>query len=119
MPSVPSEHEHVFVKKSPVSHCSKRAKVVAVLSYFSLLGWVIAMIIYDKTHSSFASFHLRQSIGLIITGSILLLIPLIGWILNLGIIVLWVMGLYTAFKEQENKVPLLGDFYQKHLDFIQ
>lgn len=119
MPNIPSDYEQIFVKKTPIYECSKRAKFIAVISYFSLLGWVIAMIIYDKTHSDFASFHLRQSIGLIITGSVLLLIPLIGWLLNIAIIIAWFIGLCSAIKQTEYKIPLLGDFYQKHLDFIQ
>lgn len=119
MSNVPSDYQQAFIKKPTEPYCTTRAKCVALIGYFSLLGWVVAMIIYDKKHSDFASFHLRQSIGLIITGSMLLLIPLIGWVLNLGIIYLWALGFYSAMKEQEYKVPLLGDFYQKHLDFIQ
>ena len=119
MPHMPSDYDNVFEKKLTLVQRYRMATLVAVISYFTLIGWVVAMVIYDKHQSSLASFHLRQSLGLIITGSILLLIPLIGWILNLAVVLAWIFGLYAAVQGQESKVPLLGDFYQRHLDFIQ
>ena len=99
-------------KKLTLVQRYRMATLVAVISYFTLIGWVVAMVIYDKHQSSLASFHLRQSLGLIITGSILLLIPLIGWVLNLAVVLAWIsFGLYAAVQGQESKVPLLGDFY--------
>jgi uncharacterized membrane protein len=119
MPHVPSDYDHVFEKKLNLAERFKMATLVAVISYFTLIGWIIALVIYDKHQSSLASFHLRQSLGLIITGAMLSLIPLVGWVLNIGVFLGWVMGLYSAIQGQEYKVPLLGDFYQEHLDFIQ
>jgi uncharacterized membrane protein len=119
MPHIPSDYDNVFEKKMSLAERYRMATLVAVISYFTLIGWVVAMIIYDKHQSSLASFHLRQSLGLIITGAILSLIPLVGWVLNVAVILAWVVGLYSAIQGQEYKVPLLGDFYQKSLDFIQ
>lgn len=119
MPHIPSDYDNVFEKKMTFDERYKMAVLVAVISYFTLIGWVVAMVIYDKHQSSLASFHLRQSLGLIITGAILSLIPLIGWVLNIAIILAWAIGLYSAIQGQEYKVPLVGDFYQEHLDFIQ
>ena len=119
MPHIPSDYDNVYEKKLSLAERYRMATLVAVISYFTLIGWVVAMIIYDKHQSSLASFHLRQSLGLIITGSILSLIPLVGWVLNIGVIFAWAVGVYAAIQGQEYKVPLLGDFYQQHLDFIQ
>ncbi|TYK64554.1 DUF4870 domain-containing protein [Colwellia echini] len=119
MPHIPQDYENVFDKELTLVEPSKIAVLVAVTSYFTLVGWIIAMLANDKYKSDLARFHLRQSIGLIITGAILSLIPLIGWLLNIAIIIAWVTGLYYAIQGQEHKVPLVGDFYQKHLDFIE
>lgn len=119
MPHMPSDCDNVFEKKLSLFERFKMSTLVAVISYFTLIGWVVAMIIYDKHQSSFASFHLRQSLGLIITGAILSLIPLVGWVLNIGVLLGWIVGFCSAIQGQEYKVPLLGDFYQEHLDFIQ
>ena len=119
MSNIPSDYDNVFEKKLSHAEQYKMATLVAVISYFTLIGWIVAMIIYDKHQSSLASFHLRQSLGLIITGAMLSLIPLVGWGLNLIVILAWAVGLCAAIQGKEYKLPLLGDFYQKHLDFIE
>lgn len=119
MPHIPSDYDNVFERKLSFAERHKMAVLVSVISYFTLIGWVVAMIIYDKHQSYLASFHLRQSLGLIITGALLSLIPLVGWVLNFAVILAWAIGFYGAIKGQEYKVPLLGDFYQRQLDFIQ
>lgn len=95
------------------------AKLVAVVSYLTVVGWLVALIIYGHHKSRLSSFHLRQSLGLIITGCLLSFIPLIGWLLNIGVIAAWALGLYYAIKGCETPVPVLGEFYQQHLDFIR
>ena len=95
------------------------AKVIAVVSYLTLIGWLIAIVIYGSQKSSLVRFHIRQSLGLIITLAILSFIPLIGWLLNIGVIVLWFMGVFYAIKGDEVSIPILGEFFQKHLDFIK
>ncbi len=95
------------------------AKVVAVVSYLTLIGWLIAIALYGKHKSCFTSFHLRQSLGLIITGALLSFIPLVGWIMNVAVCLAWLYALYHAVQGQQQKVPFLGDFYQEKLDFIK
>jgi len=95
------------------------ARMVSVISYLTLIGWLIAMALYGKHKSCSTSFHLRQSLGLIITGALLAFIPLIGWLMNIGVCVAWLFALYHAALGNQQKVIFLGDFYQKHLDFIK
>ena len=95
------------------------AKVVAVVSYLTPIGWLTALVIYGHHKSRLSSFHLRQSLGLIITGCLLSFIPLIGWLLNFVVVAAWIHGFYYAIKGEEIPVPFLGDIYQHHLDFIR
>ncbi|MDX2366961.1 MAG: hypothetical protein QNK36_00870 [Colwellia sp.] len=94
-------------------------KYVAILSYITLLGWLAAMVLHDKHKSSFTIFHLRQSLGLIITGALLALVPLIGWLMNLAVFFVWLYAIYHAVQGRKVKVPILGNCYQEHLDFIK
>ena len=119
MPNISSNYDSVIAKKITFSERDNMATVVATLSYFTLIGWIIAMVINDNRPSPLAKFHLRQSLGLIITGAFLSFIPLIGWALNLAVIVAWAIGLCSAIQGNEAKVPVLGNLYQKHLDFIR
>ena len=53
---------------------------IAIVSYLSLVGWVVAVILHyksDSRNTSFGAFHLRQSLGIHLTGFFLGLPPLI------------------------------------------
>jgi len=95
------------------------AKVISIVCYLTLIGWLVAMMLYGNHKSAQTRFHLRQALGLIITAALLSFIPLIGWALNLAIIVLWFIALVNAIKGNQYKVPVIGNFYQEHLDFIR
>lgn len=95
-----------------------KTRVISVLCYITLIGWLIAMILNGNHKSLQTHFHLRQSLGLTITAALLSFIPLIGWALNIFVIILWFMALIHAFQGRQYIVPILGDFYQQHLDFI-
>ena len=94
-------------------------KMVAILGYVTLLGWLIAILFYDNHKSNYTTFHLRQSLGLIITGGLLALIPLIGWIMNIGVFLVWLYAIHHAIQGKQEMVPFLGNCYQEHLDFIK
>jgi uncharacterized membrane protein len=71
----------------------------------------------DKKNS-FAGYHIRQSLGLAVTGLALGaigMIPILGWIIDIvGLFVLlymWIMGLLNAINSKEKPVPILGNKY--------
>ncbi len=119
MPRVRNDYGNVHKNKVILQEGDQIAILVSVISYFTLVGWLVAIVINDKHQSTLASFHLRQSLGLIITGAILALIPLVGWVLTIAVVVMWLIALLSAIQGQVYKVPFLGNFYQQHLDFIE
>lgn len=129
MANIPSNYDNVFDKELFEKEALDKKKIhtedhnmavfLSVVSYLTLIGWVVSMIMYDKHKSALASFHLRQSLGLIITGSLLSFIPLIGWALNIAVVLAWFYAIYTAIQGNEIKVPILGELYQNTLDFIE
>jgi uncharacterized membrane protein len=48
-----------------------------------------------------------------VVGSFVFWIPLIGWVLAIGLFVLWIMGLISAIQGEEKKVPILGEYAQE------
>ena len=46
------------------------AKTIAWVSYLTIIGWIIAFVSYGNLNpkTSLATFHLRQSLGLILLG---------------------------------------------------
>lgn len=91
-------------------------KNIAIIAYITLVGLIIAFVMNNDKKNSFAAFHIRQSLGLGISGLVLgviSMIPYLGWIIYiLGIIVLvymWIMGLMNAINDKEQSVPFIGD----------
>ena len=94
------------------------ARVIAVVSYLTLVGWIISLFIYGQHKSCLARFHLRQALGLIVCCALLSLIPFIGWLLTIVVVFYWFVAIYHAYKGECYPVPLFGQFFQEHLDFI-
>lgn len=106
-------------------------KTISWVSYITIIGWIVALVSYNGSPDKgpLAKFHLRQSLGIFITGFVLYLvfiflifvIPFIFFlmpILWIAIFVLWLLGLIAAANGQEKPVPLVGEFFQKAFTFI-
>jgi uncharacterized membrane protein len=94
-------------------------KTAAITSYILGIGVFIAMSMNSDDKNTFASFHIRQglgltltfiSLGLIISNFDSLMISAPMWIF---VSVLWSYGIFTAIKGETKPVPLLGNLFQK------
>ena len=108
-------------------------KSIAIISYLTIIGWIIAYVMHGNNKSQLGAFHLRQSLFLMLSGFgiaiaqwIFFLIPILGWIISillyfvlLGLFVLWIIGLIAAINGEEKVVPLLGTKAQEALKGIQ
>ena len=90
-----------------------QSKLVAILSYITLIGWIIALILNMNKKTELGSFHIRQALLLVILNIVLWWIPVIGWILQVVVLVLWVMGLVYAVQGQMKEIPLIGKYAQQ------
>lgn len=99
-------------------------KTAAITSYILIVGVLIAMSMNSENKNSFASFHIRQALGLTITflslGLIVsnfdsLMISATMWIF---VSILWTYGFFTAIKGDMKPLPLLGNLFQKVFHFI-
>jgi uncharacterized membrane protein len=94
-------------------------KSTAITSYILGIGILIALSMNADTKNPFASFHIRQGLGLTLTFIILglsishfesILIAAPMWIF---ISILTVYGIFTAAKGETTPLPLLGNLFQK------
>lgn len=94
-------------------------KQTAIVSYLTIIGTVIAIFMNNEKKDPFASFHIRQSLGIFLTH--FLLGYFIGYFDNwtittafwVFIFVLWIYGFLGALQGKRTLVPLVGEFYQK------
>lgn len=98
---------------------SDNGKTVAIISYITLVGWIIALIMNNSNKTEFGSFHIRQSLGIILVAIALAIlnafidIPMLGWIIQIAILVYWILGFIGALQGEKKPVPLLGEQFQE------
>lgn len=97
----------------------EEGKTAAITSYILGIGVFIAMSMNAEDKNSFASFHIRQglgltltfiSLGLIISNFDSMMISAPMWIC---ISVLWTYGIFSAIKGETRPIPIVGNLYQK------
>lgn len=98
-------------------------RTVAVLAYITIIGFIIAIVIHSGKKTALGAFHLRQVLGLIVSGLvmwvaciILAFIPILGWLAIIVawicFFVMWLMGLIAAATGQQKPMPIMGGKYQ-------
>ena len=98
----------------------EKGKNTAVISYFTIIGTVIAIFMnQEESKSDFASFHIRQTLGIFLT-FFLLGYPIgyfDSWMVSsafwLFIFILWIYGFLGCLSNEKRIVPIVGEFYQK------
>lgn len=96
-------------------------KTIAVISYILIVGFPIAFSMNSENKNPYASFHIRQGLGLTLTfitigltisnfESIFIAAPM--WIF---ISVLMSFGIFNAISGSTRPIPLLGNLFQKYL----
>ena len=90
-----------------------QSKVIAIVSYITPIGWIIALILNQSKKTDLGSFHIRQALLLMVAGIILSWIPVVGWILAIAVFVFWIMGLVYAVQGEKKEVPLIGAYAQQ------
>ena len=90
-----------------------QAKLVAILSYITIIGWIIALVLNMNKKTSFGSFHVRQALIVMIAAFVLGFIPVLGWILDIVVFIFWIMGLIYAIQGKEKVVPIIGPWGQQ------
>ena len=96
-------------------------KTTGIISYLSIIGWLIAYLAGDKEG---AKFHLNQSLVLAIAeialnilkailGSIIpwpvkVVFSIVIWAANVLLLVLAILGIVSAAKEEDKPLPLIG-----------
>ena len=94
-------------------------KNIAVISYLTLFGTIIAFFLNNDKKNKFASFHIRQALGLWLTFFVLgyVISAFDSWLITfcfwMFFGVLFIYGFINAVAGKPQTVPLIGDFIQK------
>jgi uncharacterized membrane protein len=89
----------------------------AALTY--VLWWLTGIIFLLIEKDKFVRFHAMQSIITFGGLTILMFVPIIGWMLSpllwIAGFILWLILIFKAYQGEEFKLPFIGDFAQKQV----
>ncbi len=103
-------------------------KLVAILSYMTLVGWLVALVMHNSQKTALGAYHLRQSLLLFLAAlcayaaiTFIAVVPLLGWLIGIvaipvvgiGSLILWVMGLVAAVNGEQKPIPVIGEKAQE------
>lgn len=103
----------------------KQAKTTAIVSYFTIIGALIAISMNNEPQYDFARYHARQAFGLHLTFIAFgIFISLWGGVyafygLYIFYVVLWGYGFTGAITNKKQEMPIVGPLYQKWFTFIK
>lgn len=109
-------------------------KTIAIVSYLTLIGFIVAIILHSKNRTKLGAYHLRQTLGFLLTVIVvsfsigimifiialipfvhlvlIVLVPLLWIGFTVSGLVLWLMGLLAAINGEQKPMPVVGELYQ-------
>jgi len=108
-----------FEEKTNFMENNTSPKSIAIISYITIIGWILAVVMNSKNRTSIANFHIRQALGIhllfmlsrmiaFVTGSFLM-----SKIIFVAAFALLIIGLLSASKEEEKPIPVVGEAFQE------
>ena len=90
-------------------------KIWGAISYLWILS-LVALVV--KKDNAFVKFHASQGILLFVISLVLMFVPIIGWLINLIIGIIAIVGIIKALQGEKWQIPLISDLSQKFGDWI-
>lgn len=102
-------------------------KTASIISYFTIIGWLIAYFAMHKDNrTELGSYQLRQTLllniaaivlgwglgfvlGILITTTGIFSLVSISYLVQLGIFIIWLIGLIGAINGQKKPMPIIGE----------
>ena len=106
---MPETNQTSNQSKMPMDPDVEANKTVAALSYISILCLVPLL---AKKDSKFCQFHGKQGLILVIM-SIFAWIPVLGWLLGLGLLALSVLAIVRVLNGEWWEIPYIYDWSKK------
>jgi len=106
-------------------------KTLSILSYITLIGWLVAYFAGKDNANSLLKYHLKQGLGVFITGFlcniavmiIAILLPnialIISSLVSIIFLILIIIGILNANKELEKPLPIIGIMFINSFKFIK
>ena len=88
-------------------------KTKAVIAHITLIGWGIALILNSSEKDEFASYYIRQTLGIWLFCMIISIIPVLN-IIGLTItFILWLISLTGSIQGEKKEIPIVGKYFHE------
>ncbi len=97
----------------------QEGKTIAIISYLTIFGAIIGIILNSDKKNDFAAFHNRQGLGISLLAMIFGYVVGIfdSWMISssfyICFFILWIYGFIGALSNEKREVPLVGKFFQE------
>ncbi len=102
-------------------------KTLSIVSYISIVGWLVAYLAGKDKADDLLKYHLKQSLGLVILSflwavilNVIIIafnIPFLG-ILSFVPLVLMILGIINAANAAQKPLPIIGKMFEDKFAFI-
>ena len=103
-------------------------KTLSIVSYITIIGWLVAYLKGKDNADSMLKYHLRQALGLALVNIIFslalnivaIVIPALSFIGVFGFVflVLWIIGIINAANGALKPLPLIGKLFENKFAFV-
>ncbi|GAB4148124.1 MAG: hypothetical protein Fur0041_21830 [Bacteroidia bacterium] len=108
----------------------ENGKTIAIISYITIIGWIVAYIMHSNNKTKYGAYHLRQSLGLFVFGFacgvlmavmtfMLFFIAFLMPVFQIGVLILLILGIINAAGGKMQPLPIIGEFSNKLFAGIQ
>ncbi|HEB26394.1 MAG TPA: hypothetical protein ENI05_01275 [Porticoccus sp.] len=92
-------------------------KAKAIIAHITLMGWIIALILNMNNKDEFASFYIRQYLGIMIIGvlgnaALNMVNGTLAMVWGVIMLVVWLLSLISAITDKKNETPVVGSYFQ-------
>lgn len=99
---------------------SEEAKTRAIIAHITIIGWIIAVVMNNDKKDEFASFYIRQTLGIIVIAFAVMILNsllffyvyFLGYLLYLGVLAILIVSLISAINGEKKPLPVVGDLFQ-------
>lgn len=104
-------------------------KVLSIVSYVSILGWLIAYLVGKEKADDLLKYHLNQSLAInliaivfqIVLAIVVVIVPSLYFLAYIGyaIWIIAIIGIINAAKMELKPLPLIGGWADKTFSIIK
>ncbi|MBQ0712435.1 MAG: hypothetical protein KBT53_05720 [Porticoccus sp.] len=93
-------------------------KAKAIIAHITLIGWIIALILNMNDKDEFASYYIRQYLGIMIIGvlgnaALNMVNGTLAMVWGVIMLVAWLLSLIGAITDKKNETPVVGSYFQE------